>query len=357
MLLPRALAILTTCIFLGGCSTDLELTAPYQDITVVYGLISKNANDGVNEQTRHYLKINKAFLGDGDALVYALVPDSSEYTDESLPQQDRYVEDIDNGAQYPLIDTLMPRDPGIFNSPLHKMYYFDASLDQDHSYKVVVRVKGSTIEATTPVVNNISYVSGFLSENGTNRLNLFQGGEYKVIDMKYRSGADGKRFDVFFRVRYAEDRGNGDIREENYRYKIGTTTSSSVSGNEELQLPVNGLTFFETLVSMMENDASINRRIFRGLDIEFEVADIELTTYLRLTEPISGIVEERPEYTNITNGYGLFASRHFQTSRHIRLGPDTYVELVEGAATSGLGDLNFCVDPAPWVTDPDVVCN
>ncbi|MBK6752937.1 MAG: hypothetical protein IPG69_04965 [Flavobacteriales bacterium] len=41
MLLPRALAILTTCIFLGGCSTDLEVTAPYQDITVVYGPISK----------------------------------------------------------------------------------------------------------------------------------------------------------------------------------------------------------------------------------------------------------------------------------------------------------------------------
>ena len=104
----------------------------------------------------------------------------------------------------------------------------------------------------------------------------------------------------------------------------------------------------------MENDASINRRIFRGADIEFEVADIELTTYLRLTEPISGIVEERPEYTNITNGYGLFASRHFQTSRNIRLGPDTYVELVEGALTAGL---NFCVDPALGVTDPDVVCN
>ncbi|MBK8340465.1 MAG: hypothetical protein IPK99_10950 [Flavobacteriales bacterium] len=172
--------------------------------------------------------------------------------------------------------------------------------------------------------------------------------------MKYRSGADGKRFDVFFRVRYAEDRGNGDIREENYRYKIGTTTSNTTVGNEQMQLTVSGLGFYETLLGMMENDATIERRIFRGLDIEFEVADIELTTYLRLTEPISGIVEERPEYTNITNGYGLFAARHFQTTRNVRIGLDSYFELVEGPLTAGL---NFCVDPALGVTNSNLVCN
>ncbi|MBK8340464.1 MAG: hypothetical protein IPK99_10945 [Flavobacteriales bacterium] len=172
MLAIRVLAFVSTCILLAACSTDLEVTAPYKEITVVYGLVSKTASNGVDEQTRHYVKINKAFLGDGDALLYALVPDSSEYSDETLPPQDRYVEDVDNGAQYPLIDTLMPRDPGVFNSPLHKMYYFDASINQDHAYKVVLRVKGTTIEATAPAVNNITYVTGFLSENGNQELKL-----------------------------------------------------------------------------------------------------------------------------------------------------------------------------------------
>lgn len=354
MLATRALPFISACLILAGCSTDLEVEAPYKDITVVYGLISKSANDGVTAQTRHYVKINKAFLGEGDALVFALIPDSTEYSNTTLPLQDRYVEDLSSGAQYPLMDTLMPRNPGIFNSPLHKMYYFDAPLDQDHAYKVVVRVKGVTIESTAHVVNTVSYVSGFLAEGGTTKLNFFQSGEYKVVDMRYRSGADGKRFDVFFRVRYAEDRGNGDIREENFRYKVGSTTSNSIAGSEEMQVPVNGLTFYETLAGQMENDPAITRRIFRGLDIEFEVADVELTTYLRLTEPISGIVEERPEYTNITNGYGLFASRLFQTSRNIRIGPDSYQELVSGPIT---GAFAFCVDPALGVTDPDIVCN
>ena len=59
-------------IFLYSCEEDFEINAPYQDITVVYGLIDQG-------QDTIFLKINKAFLGDGNVLEMAKIEDSSEY--------------------------------------------------------------------------------------------------------------------------------------------------------------------------------------------------------------------------------------------------------------------------------------
>ena len=73
------LRFLLPAVFLFGCSTDLEINAPYKNITIVYGLMStKDASDV------HFVKINKAFLGDGDAFVFAQVRDSNEYRNDEL---------------------------------------------------------------------------------------------------------------------------------------------------------------------------------------------------------------------------------------------------------------------------------
>ena len=55
-----------------SCETDFETNAEWEDITVVYGLLDQR--DSVQ-----YIKINKAFLGDGDALMFAKIPDSINY--------------------------------------------------------------------------------------------------------------------------------------------------------------------------------------------------------------------------------------------------------------------------------------
>ncbi len=60
--------------FFVACETDIDVTAEYKDITIVYGLLSRN--DSV-----HYLRINKAFLGDGNVMEYVTNADSSSYYD------------------------------------------------------------------------------------------------------------------------------------------------------------------------------------------------------------------------------------------------------------------------------------
>src|ERR1700722_992454 len=60
-----------------ACNNKLNIDAPYKDITVVYGLLDQN-------DSAHYIRINKAFLGIGNALTMAQQYDSINYPTGTL---------------------------------------------------------------------------------------------------------------------------------------------------------------------------------------------------------------------------------------------------------------------------------
>ena len=65
----------------NACSTDVDLTAPYDSIPVVYGLLEL-------ESDTQWVKINRTWLGEGNQLEAAQIADSSEsvsYTHLTLP--------------------------------------------------------------------------------------------------------------------------------------------------------------------------------------------------------------------------------------------------------------------------------
>jgi hypothetical protein len=91
--------------------------------------------------------------------------------------------------------------------------------------------------------------------------------------------------------------------------------------------------------------------VIKGLDFSFWVASDEFHTYLQLADPVSGIVEERPDFTNIENGYGLFGSRYFKGVNNKQFSNETVNELVNGQYT---GTLRFC---SPLTTQVGLGCN
>ena len=111
----KLLILLSIPFLLVSCSTDFDTTADYKEIMVVYGLL--NQYDSVQ-----LIKVNKAFLGEGNALIMAQQRDSVNYGDIL----DVRLEKIDNGnvtATYSLQrDTTVPRAPGIFHNPYQVFY-------------------------------------------------------------------------------------------------------------------------------------------------------------------------------------------------------------------------------------------
>lgn len=344
-----ALSAVVTLTIHTGCSSELDTNAPYKRITVVYSLLNKNDNI-------HWVKINKAFLGDGDAFVYAQIPDSTEYTEEQLPESQRRIEKVDADgnvvATLELRDTILnDRLPGLFHGPLHKMYYFrgdqpDGRLDHNFRYRLKATAKGNAIEAITNIVNDLTVYTP--TANPQTELALKQSNSYVPLSIKWFTTMNGRRYEAFYRFHYDEITTDGTTHPKSFDNPIGTVISSAGPGQSD-EAVLNGELFYQTIATRVpqQAEANVQQRVFRGVEFYWWIAAADLHTYLQLANPISGIVEERPDYSNIAGGYGLMSSRMFRLvpdggARKTFNGPST-TELTTGQYT---GSLLFCV-PVP----------
>ena len=324
-----------TLVMVSGCSTDLEVNAPYKEITVVYGLPNRT-------DRTHWVRINKAFLGEGDAFVYAQIPDSNEYAEGQL--QNAIVEELDNGNvvnTYTLQDTILNnRVEGVFNAPQHKLYYFRTTQDinADHTLRFKVTAKGQEVSATTAIVNDFTIYPSVA--NTSVKIGLVNSGGYLDYEVKWTSGKDGRRYQVNHVFQYAEVRNGTDTTFKAISLNTGTLVTGGLDGGEAMATTIDGEDFFQTIGSIIQPDASVEKRIFYGLDLVWWVASDEFHTYLQLADPVSGIVEDRPDFTNVTNGYGLYGSRYYKSVNRKQFNPETADELVNGPFT---GTLQFCI--------------
>jgi hypothetical protein len=343
--MKKILPFLAAAAILSGCSTDLDVNAPYKDVTVVYGLL--DMRDSIQ-----FIKINKAFLGEGNALAYAQVPDSNEYGNEdiSYARVHRYLNGVLQQT-FDLRDTLITtRAPGTFYAPDHTLYYFKVDnpvqnigiphptyLYQNSIYVLDLMVRGQQIAAETNIVND--FPINPVNASPTTTVNFFGGQGYIPYVFKWDTRRNGKRYEASWRFNYTEIRGT-DTLYKSVTQRMGTrVANNSAVGNELMELSYDGLQFYTTLAGLIPFDASVDKRIFTGLDLLVTAANDEFHTALSLSEPVSGIVEERPAYTNVENGFGIFASRYTQKVLAKRLNGSSLNELLNGQYT---GDRRFC---------------
>ncbi len=341
--MKRSLFLLSA-LSLFGCSTELEVNAPYKDITVVYGLLNQR-------DTIQYIKINKAFLGEGDAYQYAMIRDSNEYTNEQISHKQIHRLNA-SGARvetFELRDTTVTnRLPGDFYSPEQTVYYFkdgaqpvtgdtfDVFLEQGSEYELDLVVKGKQISSRTTVVNNFSISS--VNSSPTTEVTLFTSNGFQNYLFKWTSGRYGKRYEASWRFNYSEVDANGDTTEHSITQKFASrVASNSGTPGQEFEAQIEGEGFFNTIANQVPVKPNVHR-IIRGIDLIVDVANDEFHTALALNEPISGIVEERPAYSNVENGLGIFGSRYSKAVIGKQLTTITMNEMITGS----LANRNFC---------------
>ncbi len=342
MHMKRSLFLLAAAAMIG-CSTELEVNAPYKDITVVYGLLNQR-------DTIQYIKINKAFLGEGDAYQYAMIRDSNEYTNEQISHKQIHRLNA-AGARvetFELRDTTVWREPGDFYSPQQTVYYFQDGpqsvtgdtftvfLEQENDYELDLVVKGKQITARTTVVNSFSISS--VNSHPLNLVSFYTTNGFQNYLFKWTSGRDGKRYEASWRFNYSEVNENGDTTEHSVTQRFASrVASNSSTPGQEFEAQIEGEGFFNTIANQVPVKPGVHR-IIRGMDLMVDVANDEFHTALALNEPISGIVEERPAYSNVENGLGVFGSRYNKAVIGKQLTTITMNEMITGS----LADRNFC---------------
>lgn len=343
----------------GSCKTDFELNAPYEVIPVMYGFV----DPAVDTQ---FVKINKSYLGDGDNFSYAPINDSTMFSKVS-----GNVTAVVNGTvteTFPLQEMFVTNfDAGIFYTDSQKIYYWiPTSINYDATYHIDVNINEGqyNIHAETGVVGIVNFSSLFRTKvttpNGVSFSNTNAPGNhsYSNLGVEWSVAENGKRYEVKLIFKFEEHRFNGDIFDRSISTTISRQTAQS-NTNDFFQNYL-GESFYLFIANRLQNnpnESAIQKRIFRGLEFQVVVGDENLHTYMEINEPATGIVTERPIFTNISGGIGLFASRNttYLDERNVNGDPiylsfNSTRELVYGPITQ---PYKFCSD---FYTDPLIIC-
>jgi len=319
---PLLILLLPLILLLNACETDFNVTADYKDITVVYGILSQN-------DTVHYLRINKAFLGNGNALEYAQNPDSSSYgADIEVTLE----EVMQNGAKSTLIFdtiTLTDKDSGTFYYPNHLVYTAKGTLNPKSTYNLLISNKknGNLVSSATPLVQDFSVTK---PGSGTKTLN-FKKATTTAQKFEWQSATNGRRYQPVLYFYYKETSSPGDTIIRAIEWPLGSKRSTSLDGGDNMSVEYLNADFYamcnsQILYSDAAIEQAVNGRIADHVDLVFTVVSDDLSTYLDVSEPSTGVLMEKPEYSNITNGIGIFSAR-YQKKLSYQLGKDTQMDL------------------------------
>ena len=353
MLKKIAIPFFSISLIFSSCSTDFELNAPYETIPVVYGLLDQSKDT-------QFVKINRSFLGYGNNVDYAAINDCThfEYVVAVLEEYNEFGNLIDH-------DTLKEfmvgnLQPGIFYEDSQKVYYLETdndSLKEENTYhlKVSIPDKGLNFDAETDLIKGswlnfkfqtILYLAGSGFKVADVDLATTEDG-YLEQTLRWTTAERGKRYELMLRLHYTEVYNDLTEQEKFLEWNLGRQISVSSSGGEEMFKDVSGGSFFnfvETQLQNYENEDQVMKRVLGmdAIEIILTAGNEDLNTYMQVNEPVTGIVTERPIFTNVNNGIGIFASK-YSTKVSTFLSDGSMLEICAGQKTSGF---KFCCDSA-----------
>ncbi|MCR5646011.1 MAG: hypothetical protein K6F96_06455 [Bacteroidales bacterium] len=314
-------------LMLNACSTDVDLYAEYKDITVVYGLLDSGADT-------NYVKINKAFLGPGNALTIAQVADSSNYPGKLNAKLIEYRATLGSNNyqktnELPLDTiTIHDKEPGIFYAPDQKVYFTTQPIRKNNEqykyrYELQVEKGDSIISAITDIVGGKSFV---LPQSAMNFGSTASNGVVNWTPCPYASV-----YEVVFKFHFIETTSPVDSVERIMTWALGSHPESTLhQENGTFSINFNPSMFFYNLALFLGNDTlntNVERLIYEpSLEVCLAAGGDELYNFITVNGPSNSIVQTLPEYTNVKGGYGVLSSR-LMLRKRMRLAGNTIPEL------------------------------
>ncbi len=338
-------------LLLLSCKNDFEINAEYEDITVVYGII----DPGVQKQ---FIRINRTFLTEGNVLDAATVMDSSNYPYKLNVQILEYNEYDQLITQYFLDTVHLPKTDGVFNTGYQPYYFFESPsyvyITQYNDYtkdtvyfnpkhKFILKIENPITDKITESETGLIYDMQITRPLTYNRFISFISQNHTNVEMK--SVKNAKLYEAKFIFFYREEHIDtpGVLNEKQLTWKLGSVRAERISGGEDLSIGYIPYTFFNILKAKISENPHIKR--YHGtfmnanrVDIQLVITagGLELVTYIDSNMPSSSVVQDRPVYTNVSNGIGIFSSK-----RTTRINYQLNVYTVDSLRHGSTAYLNF----------------
>jgi hypothetical protein len=325
--------------FFSSCDDEIDLTAPYKDITVVYGLLDRN-------DTIHYIRIQKAYLVDENAFAFAGIADSTYYP----PTLNAYI--LEYNASDVLLDSFhlertvneLIKDSGLFASSNNVLYKGLKILNPANYYQlVIIKPNGDTSMATTHLCPNIvmrqppPLFANFESNSGT---------EEPKETYSWASDPIAYFYQLSMYFNYEEWVGNDSLnpvpKKVARHFNVFKPDPENACDPNMECFSVTRPQFYSILLWNIPADpagtptSQLRHRRALSVDVKVSVGSQDLYYYIKFNAPSLSYVQKLSTYTNMQNGLGIFASRTSGGYTHIPIHPSTLDSIVYGTRTQHL---------------------
>lgn len=298
--MKKLLGLSALVFLLSMCSTEIDLLDDYKETMVVYGLIDQ-------AQTVQYVRIQKAFLGPQNAYIMAQEFDSINYQNELDVRIERYSNGEFDGFRLLDKDTAYDRDTGIFYAPMYVIFSLTDNtgwINDNYTYRIVVNNTRTGLIArseTRPLVpTTISYpiVSTFAFQSPA--------ANYQPT-IKWTPVENAMLYESVMLFHYREvDINSNTTMHTTVPMAVGSVVDPNAS---PVEMKFGEDNFYRFVAAQLESDDNVTERIADSVTFIVYACGPEMYDYMQINGPSSGLSQEKPMYTNIENGMGLWSSR------------------------------------------------
>jgi hypothetical protein len=322
-------AVMAAALF-ASCETGIDINSDNQDVPVVYCVL--NSADSFQ-----YVRIQKTYLIDQAALDNPPEQDSMFFTGEIVITMERWSGDkvMETFRFLPTYE--IPKDSGFF--PYEKNILFKARVNivpnQIYRLYVYLGSKEKVLYAEASSMGILAVIDPMPLPQ--RKISLYAGTSYTC---RWQPVEDAGLYQVVLRFNYKETIGGVTIT----RYlEWPQAFASPGSDAEYLSNDISGSRFMHILD---ENIKSVNGMVREvvGLDFRIISGSKEMKYYIESTAPSEGALMEKPVYSNISNGIGLFCSVARVNVNNLLLSPVSVDSIAYGQFTKTLGFLDHTFD-------------
>lgn len=322
------LACLGICFGFSSCENDIDLLEDYREIPVIYGLI--NPTDTVQ-----YVRVQRAFLGEGNALVMAQESDSIYYNPADIKVS---LEKLTIGANTVIstqdffVTTDIPKDEGLFTDEDHYLFKLSTPTGLDDNYYYRIRFENMTTGKVVTASTRIIEPMLFPAFSNSVKVNLANVNPYQI---RFGSPKWGRVYGLIMRIKFNEyDTLALTYDSLQVDFKLKNITSLGTNGGEQMAFALKGEEIFKFMGSAIGPQQGAKKRVLSSFraDYLFTAGTDDLYNYIQVNSP-NNVVNYVPAFTNLSDGRGLFTCRYTTRVNNVQFNELTLDSILNGQYT------------------------
>lgn len=336
-------------VLLNSCKNDLNILAPYKESVSVYALLNP-------QEKIQYVRINKIFLGEGNAFQMAQVNDSVNYKagDLSVFLQ-RYVNGVSVlttvgdpvKKQITLRDTVINTQSGAF-STTQRLFITSDRLYTSGDYKLIIQNNktGNEFTSQATICDSVKPKWGYAPIDTFYYPRPIGSPLFHYLDywnptpartVRFYSVPNAREYQVIMRFRYQDSLATSLKVDKYMDMDLGTVSSNELTGNELLSVSFYMSTFYSKLVAELNANQPSNLLFRKAIKMDFIITAVgqEFSDFLKISSPSTSIAQDKPVYSNVNGGFGIFSSRsRMIVSKHISNATIDYIATTKPMCTT-----------------------